>query len=80
MSPLAEAIAAVDGVRWKVWIIDEAGSEAGGVYLFEDDAKLKAYLEGPIVAQVASHPALSDFVIKQFDVMPDQTAVTRGPV
>jgi len=31
------------------------------------------------VAQVTSHPALSDFSVKQFDVMEDLTAITRGP-
>jgi hypothetical protein len=30
----ARAIAAVPGLIWKVWILDEAASELGGVYLF----------------------------------------------
>ena len=80
VSPLAEPIAAVDGLRWKVWLMNEAESEAGGIYLFDDAASVQAYLEGPIVPQVTSHPALSEFSVKQFDVMDGVTAITRGPV
>ena len=80
VAPLAEPIAAVDGLRGKVWLMSEAESEAGGIYLFDDAAATQAYLEGPIVAQVTSHPALSEFSVKQFDVMDKVTAVTRGPV
>ena len=60
--------------------IYEAEQEAGGIYLFEDAASVKAYIEGPLAAQVTSHPALSDFSVKQFDVMEGVTAITRGPV
>ena len=79
-SAIADEIAATSGLRWKVWIMNEAESEAGGIYLFEDEASVKAYLEGPIVAQLTSHPAFSDFSVKQFDVMEELTATARGPV
>ena len=79
-SQLASEFAAVPGLRWKIWTINEAEREAGGIYLFEDEASIKAYLEGPLAAQVTNHPAFSDFSVKQFDVMDDMTAITRGPV
>ncbi|GAF86177.1 unnamed protein product, partial [marine sediment metagenome] len=31
VSPLASQIAAVAGLRWKVWLMNEAESEAGGI-------------------------------------------------
>jgi hypothetical protein len=80
VAPLAHDIGAVPGLRWKIWIINEAESEAGGLHLFDDEASVQAYLEGPIAAQVTSHPALSDFSVKQFDVMDNVTEITRGPV
>jgi len=55
-------------------------NEAGGIYLFDDEASLKAYLEGPLAAQVMNHPALSEMSAKAFDVLSDVTAITRGPV
>jgi len=79
-SSLAGDFARLAGLRWKIWIMNEAESEAGGYYMFEDAASVKAYLEGPLAAKVTSHPALSDFSVKQFDVMDDVTKITRGPV
>ena len=80
VAPLAADIAAVTGLRWKVWIINEADSEAGGIYLFDDEASVQAYLEGPIVAGVVSNPVLSDFSVKQFEAMEDVSVITRGPI
>ncbi len=77
---LAADFAAVDGLRWKIWLMNEGGSEAGGIYLFEDESSLQAFLGGPLAAQVQSHPAFSDLSAKVFDVLDDPTAVTRGPV
>ena len=80
VSPLAEKYAAVPGLRWKIWIINEAKGEAGGIYLFDDETALNELMEGPLTKQVTSHPALSDFDVKIFDVMDEVTAITRGPI
>jgi hypothetical protein len=80
VAPLADDFAAVRGCRWKIWLMNESSSEAGGIYLFDDDAALQAFLNGPLVAQVTSHPALSDFSVKQFEVLPGVTQITRGPL
>ncbi len=77
---LATEFAAVDGLRWKIWLMNEGGSEAGGIYLFDDESSLQAFLAGPLAAQVQSHPAFSNLSAKVFDVLDDPTAVTRGPV
>lgn len=75
--PYAQPIADMPGLRWKVWIINEAEREAGGIYLFDDDAAAQAFLGGPIIAEMKGDPTLS---IKAFDVITDLTAITRGPV
>ncbi len=80
VSPLASEFAALPGLRWKVWIVNDQESEAGGLYVFDDESSLRSFLEGPLAAGVMSHPALSDFSAKQFDVMEGPTAITRGPV
>lgn len=77
---LAGPFAEVEGLRWKIWILNEAESEAGGVYLFEDEAALNAFLAGPLAAQVTSHPAVSEMSVKPFDVLAGPTAAARGPV
>ncbi len=80
VAPLAEQFAAVPGLRWKIWIINEDESEAGGLYMFEDDAALQTFLASDLAATVTSHPALRDFSVKPFKVMEEQTTITRGPV
>jgi len=77
---LAGKFAELDGLEWKVWIMNEARKEAGGIYLFKDQDSMDRYLGGPLAKAVVSHPALKDFSVRQFDVMPDITAITRGPV
>lgn len=80
VSALAEKFAAVDGLVWKIWIMNEKDSEAGGIYYFNSESSLKKYLEGELAAGVVNHPALSNMSVKQFDVMDDLTVITRGPV
>jgi len=79
-APLVEPIAEVPGLRWKIWSLNEVTSEFAGIYLFDDKESVQAYLEGPIIAQVSKHPALSDISAKQFGVIDEFSAITRGPV
>lgn len=80
LAPFVKDIAAVSGLRWKVWIMNEQENEAGGIYLFDDEESIQAYLGGSIIAGLKSNPALSDISAKVFDVVEDFTAETRGPI
>ena len=76
----AVPIAEVPGLKWKIFGMDEERGEAAGIYLFEDDASCKAYLEGPIIARMKTLEAFSEITMKYFDVVEGATAITRGPV
>jgi hypothetical protein len=80
VSPLANEFAAVAGLHWKIWIINEIDREAGGIFLFNDETSVNAFLKGPLAAQVTSHPALGDFSVKQFNILEEATLITRGPI
>jgi hypothetical protein len=75
-----QSVSDVPGLVWKIWMLNEQQGEAGGIYLFQDEQSLAAYLAGPIVAQVKTMPQLREISVKQFDVMPKETAVTKGPI
>lgn len=77
---LADDFANIPGLVWKIWIMNEKEKEAGGIYFFEDQVSLETYLDSPLAEKVSTHPALSEMSIKRFSIMPDVTAVTRGPV
>jgi len=78
--PAAGVLAAVPGLVWKVWIVNDQEHEAGGIYLFDSEASMKAFMGGEIVAKVMANSDLSDFSVKTFDIIEDLSAVTRGPV
>jgi hypothetical protein len=78
--PLAEPIAAVTGLQWKLWLMDEANRRAGGVYLFDSSDAVQAYLNGPIVAGLGEHPKITDIAVKVHSVDDELSAITRGPL
>lgn len=42
---LAEDIATETGLVWKIWTENETAKEAGGIYLFNDEANAQRYLQ-----------------------------------
>ena len=77
---VAQPIGDVAGLVWKVWLLNEQDGEAGGIYLFQDEQSLTAYLSSPVIAQIKSLPQLREISAKIFETIPDITAVTRGPI
>lgn len=77
---LAPMFAELTGLRWKIWIINESERVAGGVYMFEDEASVQDFLNGPLAAQVSNHPAVRNLKAQVFQVMRGPSTVTRGPV
>ena len=80
VAPLADKFADLPGLKWKVWILNAESKEAGGIYLFDNQASVDEYLSGPLAKVVTTHPALSSFSVKQFAIMEDVTKITRGPI
>jgi len=77
---LAKPISEVKGLEWKIWLHDPVKKMAGGIYLFKDEKSVNDYLNGKIVADIMKNPAVSDIDAKVFDVLPDHTKVTKGPI
>jgi len=77
---LGQAFADVPGCIWKIWLIDDEKKEAGAVYLFENDDALQNFKASPLVASVLSHPALSNFDLKERDILSAVSETTRAPL
>lgn len=77
---LAGSFAEVPGLNWKVWIMNEARHEAGGIYLFEDESSTEAFLQSELAEAVKNHPAVKDMDVKQFDCLEEPSRTTRGPL
>lgn len=85
----AKKISGVPGLIWKIFLFNDEKGETAGVYLFEDQESLEAYLNGPIMAQrkegkwgdgVNVAGDIYDVSMKDFRIMEEMTEITRGPV
>lgn len=76
----AQAFAEVPGCHWKIWTINATKNEAGAVYLFKDEGSLKDFLASPLVASVLAHPALSNFDLRERDVLAEVSEITHAPL
>ena len=76
----AEAIAAVAGLQWKIWLVNDEEQESGGLYLFSDEESLDNYINGPLINGLKNSPAISGISIKKFASLETVTTITRGPV
>jgi Putative mono-oxygenase ydhR len=75
-SELAHRIADVPGLICKVWTENREAGEAGGVYLFEDESSVDAYLGAKIERMRAA--GVEGLRAKKFDVNEPLTRITRG--
>ena len=75
---LAPAFAAVPGLASKVWLADRAEGVFGGVYTFESERALDAYVQSDLFAAVGSTPGLVNISVRRFGVLEGPTRVTRG--
>jgi hypothetical protein len=75
---LARVIAEAPGLRWKIWTENAASGEGGGIYLFDDEASARAYLEEH-TARLTGF-GVSGIRAKVFEVNEQLTEVTRGPL
>jgi Putative mono-oxygenase ydhR len=76
----AERIAGLPGLQWKIWIDDEAGQAAGGIYLFDTEDNARAWSERMLPASLGRLPGVSDIEARYFDVDERLTEITCGPL
>jgi hypothetical protein len=76
----APRLAAVRGLRWKIWSFDETNREASGYYLFDSEATIDAYLNNVFFIGMGNNPTVSNIVVKKFEILEEPTAITRGPI
>jgi hypothetical protein len=76
----ATSIASVEGLIWKIWLMNEEESEMGGMYLFANRETAEAYLNDPVVQAVRSNPAVVSTESRLWDAESSLSAITRAPL
>jgi hypothetical protein len=80
IAPLAQAVADLAGLQWKIWLVNDTQRAAGGIYLFADESSAWSFLSSSFLVQLRAAPFLQDVRVQQFDVLTDLTEITRGPL
>jgi hypothetical protein len=76
----ATIIASVEGLIWKIWVLQEEEFEMGGLYLFANRETAEAYLNHPVVQAVCSNPAVVSTESQLWDIESSLSALTRAPL
>jgi Putative mono-oxygenase ydhR len=74
--PLAQQIKNTPGLIWKIWTENPATQEAGGIYLFENDAALEDYRLMHI--ERLKQMGIEQINVKKFQVNEKLTQITKG--
>ena len=77
---LAPAIAAMPGLISKTWLANPETNTYGGVYHWQDQASIDNFMGSHLVADFVGHPNIANVTSQVFDVMVEQSKVTRGLV
>lgn len=68
----------IDGLLWKIWLVNEVSCMAGGIYHFADRRSAQSYVESDLVARLRS--ARDNVEVKIFDTIAAAGRVTRSPL
>jgi hypothetical protein len=77
---VAAKIASVEGLIWKIWVLQVEESEIGGIYLFANRETAEAYLNHPVTQAARSNPAVVSAQSQIWDVESSLSAITRAPL
>src|SRR5215471_20285644 len=76
----ANIIASVEGLVWKIWVLQQEEPEMGGIYLFANREAAEAYLNHPVIQAVGSNPAVVSTESQLWDVESSLSVITRAPL
>lgn len=78
MHALAESIIEEPGLIWKIWTENPHIKEAGGIYLFSDQASAQAYLDMHSARLTAS--GVQGIRAKLFEANQPLSQICKGPL
>ena len=70
----------VKGFIWKIWLVNQDEKTGSGILLFKDEICARTYLDSEMVSQLRAHPNIRNVEGRVFDILPEFTKITHGPV
>lgn len=68
----------IDGLQWKIWLVDEETKTAGGIYQFDSRAKAEAYANGAMVQHLEN--VREGVSVMVFDSIAGAGKITKAPL
>ena len=75
---LAPDFAAIPGLISKVWLAAPVANTYGGVYTWQSQAAMEAYMQSELFGNVVNHPQLANVTSQDFSILEEPTRVTHG--
>ena len=76
---VTKAFAALPGLLWKIWLVNEDSKEGGGIYLFANKTVVDNYKNSDIFKSMLANPDYINFSIKQYDMLEGPGKTTHAP-
>jgi Putative mono-oxygenase ydhR len=73
----APAFTEIPGLREKAWLANPSTNTYGGVYAWESQEAMQAYVSGPIFGSLLANPGVAHVTTRDFDVLERPTEITR---
>jgi hypothetical protein len=73
----ASVFTQIPGLRAKAWLANPARNTYGGVYAWESQEAMEAYVSGPIFGALLANPGMADVTTRDFGVLERPTETTR---
>ena len=77
-SNLAKQLGETPGMVWKIWMENRQAGQAGGIYLFADEASAEQFFREHQLR--LKNMGMTDVVAKKFTVNEGLTQMTGGPL
>ena len=73
-------MATVEGLIWKIWVLQEEQFEMGGIYLFANRKAAEAYLDHPVIQALRLNCNVVSTQSQLWNVESSLSALTRAPL
>jgi hypothetical protein len=74
---VAPQFTTIPGLRAKAWIADPRTNTYGGVYAWESEAAMQAYVDGPVFSALRANPLFEAVTSRDFTVLQEPTRITQ---
>jgi|SRR5688572_30506413 hypothetical protein len=70
----------LQGLQWKIFLLNEERKEAGGIYLFVNKNAVANFKSSELFHGIVTNPAFHSVNFKQFNIIESASLLTHAPL